>query len=63
LSDIFTNDGGKNEIFSLPNLQYKLLGRKEEMNILIPGGLFLYLGIHKFTAGMGHLFDQSNISM
>jgi hypothetical protein len=32
-----------------------------------PGGgvgvLFLYLGIHRHTVGMGHLFDQSNISM
>jgi hypothetical protein len=27
------------------------------------GGLFLYLGIHRRTAGMGHLFDQSNILM
>ena len=28
-----------------------------------PGGLFLHLGIHRHTAGMGQLFDQSNISM
>jgi hypothetical protein len=27
------------------------------------GGLFLYLGIHRRTAGMGTHFDQSNISM
>ena len=27
------------------------------------GGLFLHLGIHRRAAGMGHLFDESNISM
>jgi hypothetical protein len=26
-------------------------------------GLFLYLGIHRRTARMGHLFEHSNISM
>jgi hypothetical protein len=28
-----------------------------------PGGIVVDLGVHRRTAGMGHLFDQSNISM
>jgi hypothetical protein len=31
--------------------------KKYEANVLAPGGLFLYLGIHRRTAGMGTLFD------
>jgi hypothetical protein len=34
-----------------------------EENVIAPGGLFLYLGIHRRTARMENLFDQSNISL
>jgi hypothetical protein len=39
-----------------------IISNSSEIWVLeFPGSLFLYLGIHRLTAGMGHLFDQLNI--